>query len=85
MKAISKTLVLAVILGLFSIPAAVATTPVAVENQPHMREALEALRQARNQLAQAEEDKGGHRVAALAAVDEAIKQTQEGINYANTH
>ncbi len=44
MKAISKTLALAVILGLFSIPAAVATTsvPALIEDQPHMQQALEA-------------------------------------------
>jgi hypothetical protein len=85
MKSISKLFVVAVILGLFSLPAAVATTPVAVEDQPHMQEALEALKQARHHLEQAIPDKGGHRAAAIKACDEAIKHAQEGIEYANTH
>ena len=85
MKAIGKLLVLAVILALFTIPTAVATSAAPVENQPHMKEALEALRAARHHLEQAEADKGGHRVAALKACDEAIKHTEEGIQFANTH
>jgi len=50
-----------------------------------MREALEALQAARHHLEQAEPDKGGHRVAAIKAVDNAIRHTQEGIGYANRH
>jgi hypothetical protein len=83
MKAIGKVLALAVILGLFSIPSAMATSPV--EDQPHMKEALEALKQARHHLEAAIPDKGGHRAAAIKAVDDAIHHTQEGIEYANHH
>ena len=102
MKAIVRLLALLVIVGLFSIPAAVATaapgaantapaaaaapaTAPAVEIQPHMREALEALRAARRHLEEAQPDKGGHRVAALKAVDNAIRHTEQGIGYANRH
>ncbi len=87
MKAISKTLALAVTLGLFSIPAAVATTsvPALIEDQPHMQQALEALRQARHHLEEAIPDKGGHRNAAIKACDGAIKHTEEGIKYASEH
>lgn len=85
MKAIGKLLALVVILALFTIPTAVTTSAAAVENQPHMKEALEALRAARHHLEQAEADKGGHRVAALKACDDAIRHTEEGIAYANTH
>jgi len=104
MKAIVRLLALLVIVGLFSIPAAVATaasgsantapaaaaapaatTAPAVEIQPHMREALEALRAARRHLEEAEPDKGGHRVAAIKAVDNAIRHTEQGIGYANRH
>lgn len=85
MKAISRFLAAAVIVGLFSLPAAVATTPVAVEDQPHMQEALEALRQARHHLEQAVPDKGGHRAAAIKACDEAIKHAEEGVKYADEH
>jgi hypothetical protein len=103
MKAVIRLLALLVIVGLFSIPAAVATaapaTPApaavattapataatAVEIQPHMREALEALRAAKRHLEEAEPDKGGHRVAAIKAVDNAIRHTEQGIGYANRH
>lgn len=84
MNAIGKMLVLAVVLGVFSIPAAVATM-APVEDQPHMQQALEALRQARHHLEAALPDKGGHRTAAIKACDDAIKHTQEGIQYANEH
>jgi hypothetical protein len=83
MKAFGKILALAVVLGLFSIPAAMATPPV--EDQPHMKEALESLRQARHHLDAAVPDKGGHRAAAIKACDEAIHHTEEGIAYANEH
>jgi hypothetical protein len=84
MRVIGRTLALAVILGLFSIPAAMATPPV-VEDQPHMQEALDALRQARHHLEAALPDKDGHRSAAIKACDEAIKQTEAGIKYAQDH
>ena len=84
MKAIGKTLALTVILALFSIPAAMATPP-AVEDQPHMQQALEALKQARHHLEAAIPDKGGHRSAAIQACDEAIHHTEEGIQYAKDH
>jgi hypothetical protein len=83
MKAFGKMLALAVILGLFSIPAAMATPPV--EDQPHMKEALESLKQARHHLDAAVPDKGGHRAAAIKACDEAIHHTEEGIAYGNDH
>lgn len=53
--------------------------------QPHMREALAALRSAQNHLNQATPDKGGHRAAALHHVQEAITATQAGIDYDNHH
>jgi hypothetical protein len=102
MKPIVRLLSVLVIVGLFTIPAVVATTAPAAANtapaaaaapatapemeiQPHMREALEALRAARRHLEEAEPDKGGHRVAALKAVDNAIRHTEQGIGYANRH
>ena len=53
------------------------------EFQPHMREALRLLRDARGQLDKADADKGGHRVAAIGKVDEAIAEVQAGIDHAN--
>lgn len=83
MKAFGKILALAAILGLFSFPAAMATPPT--EDQPHMKEALEALKQARHHLEAALPDKGGHRTAAIKACDEAIHHTEEGIAYVDDH
>ena len=85
MKAICKMLALAIIMALFNVPAAVATTAAAVEDQPHMQQPLDALRQARHHLEAAIPDKGGHRSAAIKACDEAIKHAEEGIKYANEH
>jgi protein involved in temperature-dependent protein secretion len=86
MKSISKMLALTVMLGVLSMRAATATTPpTTVEDQPHMQAALEALKQAKAHLEQAAHDKGGHREAAIKAVNDAIKHTEEGIKYANQH
>lgn len=83
MNALSRLFAIAVILGLFSFPGALAGTPVPVEDQPHMQEALEALKQARHHLEQAIPDKGGHRTAAIKACDEAIKHAEESIKYSS--
>lgn len=82
MNALSRLFAIVVILGLFTIPAALATTPP-VEDQPHMQEALDALKQARHHLEQAIPDKGGHRTAAIKACDEAIKHAEESIKYSS--
>ena len=54
-------------------------------DQPHMQAALDSLQNAEHELAVAEEDKGGHRVAALRLTREAIAQTREGIEFARRH
>lgn len=48
-----------------------------------MLNALNALRNARASLVLATPNKGGHRERAIQLVDQAITQTQAGINYAN--
>jgi hypothetical protein len=88
-----RLLVLAVIVGLFTLPAGFAmgagnsnTTPVVAaddEDQPHMQAALDALKQAEQHLNEAKHDKGGHRVAALKATREAIKHVEEGMKAAD--
>ena len=58
-------------------PAAAAAVPAPVpEPHPEIRDALEALRKARFRLDHAAHDFGGHRVEALKATDEAIRQLQ---------
>lgn len=54
----------------------------AVAAQPHMVNALNALRNARAELQVAEHNKGGHRVAAIDLIDRAIAQVQMGIDVA---
>lgn len=68
------------------IAAACLLAPAALaEEQPHMRAALEHLKQAQAELQQAEHDKGGHREAALKQVDGAIRNVQAGMNFDNKH
>ena len=49
--------------------------------QPHMKAALAALRDAKHELEVAARNKGGHRERALELVDKAIAQVEEGIAY----
>jgi len=52
-------------------------------NQPHMYNALDNLRAARHQLEIAMDDKGGHRVAAISIIDNAIAEVKAGIAAGN--
>jgi len=54
----------------------------AFARQPHMDNALVRLREARAALERAEPNKGGHRERAIALVDQAIAQVEEGIRFA---
>jgi hypothetical protein len=51
----------------------------ATANQPHMRAALASLQNAQYQLSIAEHDKAGHRARALDLTNQAIAETQLGI------
>jgi hypothetical protein len=76
-----KVLLPALLLGpLFSKRAAAAQ-----EYQPHMREALEALRTAERELSAATHDKGGHRAKALKLVRQAISEAETGVKFDNRH
>lgn len=60
------------------------TTPAAAtpaEPHPQIREALESLRRAKAHLEHAAHDFGGHRVEALKATDEAIRQLEVCLKY----
>jgi len=48
--------------------------------QPHMRAALDHLQAAKTELQIAEADKGGHRVKAIALVNDAIAQVELGMS-----
>ncbi|MCU1245248.1 MAG: uncharacterized protein JWN02_1158 [Acidobacteria bacterium] len=54
-------------------------------DQPHMQTALEHLRQARRELDRASEDKGGHRARAIALVNDAIVQVEQGVRFDRRH
>jgi hypothetical protein len=79
-------------LSTFGLACALATTVGAgafsiahADPQPRMHTALDQLREAEKSLQSAGDDKGGHRVKALAATREAIEQTKKGIEFDNKH
>ena len=51
-------------------------------DQPHMRNALNALRNARSELQMASSNKGGHRARAIDLINQAISEVKKGIEYA---
>ncbi len=57
--------------------------PVAphIERHPAIRRAIRALEAAKLDMQHADHDFGGHRVAALAACDQAIGQLQDALKY----
>ncbi len=54
-------------------------------DQPHMQNALNALRNAHTELDQAARDKGGYRTRAQNHVTDAINEVESGISFANEH
>lgn len=52
----------------------------AMADQPHMRAALDYLRSARGELQEAARNKRGHRAEALRLTNEAISETEAGID-----
>jgi hypothetical protein len=58
-----------------------AASPAPPEQHPEIREALEALRRAKEHMQHAAHDFGGHRVEALRATDEAIHQLEVCLKY----
>lgn len=53
--------------------------------QDHMREALDALSQAKAHLKAAVPDKGGHRVKAIHSIDIAMDEVKAGVEYDRAH
>lgn len=51
------------------------------EQHPHIRAAIQELREARRELETAAHDFGGHRKEAIEAIDNAIRQLQQALQY----
>ncbi|HEU4408407.1 MAG TPA: hypothetical protein VFS43_24295 [Polyangiaceae bacterium] len=68
---------LATVVGTGALPSAHA------DPQPRMHSAVNHLQDALNDLQNAADDKGGHRVKAIAATREALEQTRKGIAFDN--
>ncbi|HWZ43724.1 MAG TPA: hypothetical protein VNW97_09610 [Candidatus Saccharimonadales bacterium] len=51
------------------------------EQHPHIKAALRELQESRRELQTASHDFGGHRVEAIEAIDNAIKQLREALKY----
>ena len=60
-------------------------TAAFAEPQPHMKAALEHLKKAKESLEKATADKGGHRAKAIELVNQAIEQTEKGVNFDDKH
>ena len=52
------------------------------EQHPHIRAAIHELQEAKNELQTAAHDFGGHRVEAIEAIDNALKQLRQALQYA---
>jgi hypothetical protein len=63
------------------VPQPGAAAAPAPEPHPEIREAIGALRRAKEHLEHAAHDFGGHRVDAIRATDEAIRQLQACLQY----
>lgn len=68
-----------------ALTAALSVSALASAAQPHMEAALAKLKEAKAELNQASDDKGGHRVNAIKAVDHAIEQVQKGMTFDDAH
>jgi len=64
-----------------ALPASPATATPAAEPHPEIREALHALRRAKEHMEHAAHDFGGHRVEAIAATNKAIEQLEICLKY----
>ena len=60
-------------------------SPATSAPQPNMKKALASLNAAKASLQKATDDKGGHRVNAIALVNQAIDQVKAGIAFDNKH
>ena len=64
-----------------ALPATPAVNASAAEPHPQIREAIASLRRAKEHMEHAAHDFGGHRVEALRATEEAIRQLETCLKY----
>ena len=62
-------------------PPAPASAPAPAEQHPHIKSAIHELEEAKHELETAAHDFGGHRVEAIEAVNNALKQLREALQY----
>jgi hypothetical protein len=93
---LKKLFALTVVLGLMSVTPAMMTAAPPQEGKkqekqeekrernekhPHIRAAIHELQEAKNELQHADHDFGGHRAEAVEAVDNALKQLRQALQY----
>ena len=87
---LKKLFALTVVLGLMSATPAMMTASAPLPNQekkeknerhPHIRAAIHELEEAKKELQTAAHDFGGHRVEAIEAIDNALKQLRQALQY----
>jgi hypothetical protein len=79
----ASTVALTLALGVVAGGSFIATASAG--EQPHMQSALDHLKAAKTALEAASHDHGGHRAKALKATEAAIKEVEEGIDWAAKH
>jgi hypothetical protein len=70
-----------ILLFMFETPRPSTATATAAEPHPEIREAIAALRRAKEHMEHAAHDFGGHRVEAIRATDVAIHQLEDCLKY----
>ncbi|HEV2961235.1 MAG TPA: hypothetical protein VG649_05365 [Candidatus Angelobacter sp.] len=87
---LKKLFALTVVLGLMSVTPAVMTAAPPQggkekhernEKHPHIRAAIHELEEAKGELQRADHDFGGHRAEAIEAIDNALKQLRQALQY----
>jgi uncharacterized protein YlxW (UPF0749 family) len=87
---LKKIFAVTLVLGLMSVTPAVMTAAAPQEKKerhernekhPHIQAAIHELQEAKNELQHADHDFGGHRVEAIEAVDNALKQLRQALQY----
>ena len=78
---IKLTRLLGAAVVLFALAFPVTTPANPPERHPEIREAIASLRRAKEHLEHAAHDFGGHRVEAIRATDEAIRQLEICLKY----